>query len=326
VLPDPAQSDDNPLRPEKHAVGMTDAEEEAQACYHPDDPPGTCVSKRSMRALRRVFVLTCLYLVLEVVGGWLSGSLALLADGFHMFADAGAIGISLFAQWYVHRPAPVYRTFGYQRMEVIAAFVNALGLIAMAVFILLESVERFRHPVSVQANLMLPIAIGGLLINIFSLRLLHADHQHNLNVKGAYLHVLSDLLGSLGAIAAGLFVWLFHWDIADAVLSGLIAALILGNAAGLLRDAANILLEGCPPHISIDAIRAAILDFDGVREVHHLHVWSINLQRIVLTAHLVVIPDAFGGEMLTRARDTLKHRFGLSHVTLQLETLSEAEA
>lgn len=296
---------------------------DAHACYYPDDPPGTCISRRSIRSLRWVLVLTCLYLVLEVLGGWLSGSLALLADGFHMFADAGAIGISLFAQWYVHRPAPTWRTFGYQRLEVIAAFVNALGLIGMALFILYESAERFQHPVSVRANLMLPIAIGGLLINILSLRLLHADHQHNLNVKGAYLHVLSDLLGSLGAIAAGLFVWLFRWNIADPVLSGLIAALILGNAVGLLRDAANILLEGCPSHISIDVIRAAILDFDGVREVHHLHVWSINLQRVVLTAHLVVIPDAFNSEMLTQTRDRLKQRFNLSHVTLQMETVQD---
>jgi cobalt-zinc-cadmium efflux system protein len=286
---------------------------------HTHDHEHHDLSRRSTAALRGVFALTSLYLVFEVVGGWLTGSLALLADGFHMFADAGAIGIALFAQWYSHRPAPEARTFGYQRLEVLAAFINALGLVALSLFIVWESIERFQAPVAVKAGWMIPIAVGGLIINLLSLRLLHGDHHHNLNVKGAYLHIMSDLLGSLGAIVAGLLVWFFHWNLADPILSLVIAAFILINSVGLLRDAINILLEGCPPHISIDAIRAEILTFDGVLDIHHLHVWSINLQRVVLTAHLVVTPDAFSGKTLMHARDVLKKSFGLSHVTLQLE-------
>lgn len=285
---------------------------------NPDEHP-TVLSQRHFKMLRWVFGLTFLYLIVEVWGGLVSGSLALLADGFHMFGDAGAIGISLFAQWYSHRPAPAYRTFGYQRIEIIVAFINALSLIGMGVFILIESYERFQNPVSIQAPLMMGIATGGLIINIISASLLHGDHQHNLNVKGAYLHVLGDLLGSVGAIIAGVCIWLFHWTIADPIISGVIALLIINSAVGLLKDALNVLLEGCPSHIHIEDIQTMLLQFDGVQAVHHLHVWNINLQRIVLTAHLEVTEDAFSGETLTIVQNALKDQFGLSHVTLQLE-------
>jgi cobalt-zinc-cadmium efflux system protein len=284
----------------------------------PENHP-TLLSQRHFRALRWVFWLTFLYLIVEVVGGLLSGSLALLADGFHMFGDAGAIGISLFAQWYSHKPAPEHRTFGYQRLEILAALFNAVSLIAMGVFILLESYTRFQSPVPIHADMMVLIAFGGLIVNIVSAKLLHGDHQHNLNIKGAYLHVLGDLLGSIGAIAAGVLIWLFHWAAADPIISAIIALLITYSAFGLLKEAVNVLLEGCPSHIDIEEIRAVMLHFEGVRNVHHLHVWNINLQRIVLTAHLEVTPDAFSGDILNTVQNALKHQFGLSHVTLQLE-------
>jgi cobalt-zinc-cadmium efflux system protein len=277
-------------------------------------------SREELHRLRQVFGLTVLYLVAELVGGYLSGSLALLADGFHMFADAAGIGIALLAQSYLHRPAPAYRTFGYQRLEVLAALLNALSLLAMSAFILWESVERFQHPLAVQSSLMLPIAVGGFLINLVSLKLLHGGHHHNLNVKGAYLHVMSDLMGSLAAIVAGILIACFHWYLADPILSAGIAILIVVNAIGLLKDAINILLEGCPSHIDIDEVRSAMLAFDEILEVHHLHVWTINLQRIVLTAHLVVTPESFGGELINKVQRELKQTFGLSHVTLQIET------
>ncbi|WP_373531225.1 cation diffusion facilitator family transporter [Vampirovibrio sp.] len=277
------------------------------------------LSARHFKVLQWVFGLTFLYLIVEVVGGIASGSLALLADGFHMFADSAAIGLSLFAAWLSHRPAPAHRTFGYQRVEILTAFVNALLLVAMGLFILWESYDRFQQPEPIKANLMMVVAFGGLIVNIISAKLLHADHQHNLNIKGAYLHVLGDLLGSIGAVLAGALIWAFGWSWADPVISCGIALLIIFSAYGLLRDSVNVLLEGCPSHIDIAEIEAEILGFEGVSAIHNLHVWNINMQQALLTAHIEVKPEAYSGETLNRVQHALKEKFGLTHVTLQLE-------
>lgn len=277
------------------------------------------LSARHFKVLQWVFGLTCIYLVIEVAGGIISGSLALLADGFHMFADAAGIGLSLFAAWLANRPAPPQRTFGYQRVEILAAFFNAVFLIGMSVYIMVESYQRFQSPEPIQAGIMLPIAIGGLIVNIIAAKLLHADHEHNLNIKGVYLHVLGDLLGSVGAIAASLLIMFLGWRWADPMISALVSVLILHSAVNLLKEAMNVLLEGCPSHIDIEEIRQEILNFEGVLNIHNLHVWNINLQQALLTAHLEVTPEAFTGETLNRVQITLKEKFGLSRVTLQLE-------
>lgn len=274
---------------------------------------------RQIRTLRWVFILTAIYLVVEVAGGILTGSLALLADGFHMFADAGAIGISLFAAWFAHRPAPAQKTFGYQRVEILAAFFNALILMAMSLFIFWESLDRFQAPVHIHAERMMLIAVGGLLVNLLSAWLLQKEMHGNMNIRGAYLHVLGDLLGSVAAILAGFLILMFGWNWADPVISGIIAVLVFYSAIQLMREALNILLEGCPAHVDIEAIRTTMLSFDGIQAVHHLHVWNIGLQRAVLTAHLEVHPDAYQGETLNRIQTALREQFGLSHVTLQME-------
>jgi cobalt-zinc-cadmium efflux system protein len=283
------------------------------------------LSARHFKVLQLVFGLTCIYLVIEVAGGILSGSLALLADGFHMFADAAGIGLSLFAAWLAHRPAPPQRTFGYQRVEILAAFFNALFLIGMSIYIMVESYARFQNPEPIHARLMLPIAIGGLLVNIVAAKLLHADHEHNLNIKGAYLHVLGDLLGSLGAVAASVCILLWNWRWADPLISMLVSALILYSAFSLLKEAMNVLLEGCPSHIDIEEIRQEILNFEGVRNIHNLHVWNINMQQALLAAHLEVTPEAFTGETLNQVQVTLREEFGLSRVTLQMEVSEECD-
>lgn len=277
------------------------------------------LSARHFKVLQWVFGLTCVYLVIEVAGGLISGSLALLADGFHMFADAAGIGLSLFAAWLAHRPAPAQHTFGYQRVEILAAFFNALFLLGMSGYILYESYERFQSPEPVQAGIMMPIAIGGLLVNLVAAKLLHADHEHNLNIKGAYLHVLGDLLGSLGAIAASVCILLWGWQWADPLISGLVSLLILYSAVNLMKEAINVLLEGCPSHIDIEEIRQEILNFEGVVNIHNLHVWNINLQQALLTAHLEVSPEAYTGETLNQVQLTLREKFGLSRVTIQME-------
>ena len=277
------------------------------------------LSGQHFKVLQWVFGLTCIYLVIEVAGGLISGSLALLADGFHMFADAAGIGLSLFAAWLAHRPAPAQHTFGYQRVEILAAFFNALFLLAMSGYILYESYERFHSPEPIQGGIMLPIALGGLVVNLIAAKLLHADHEHNLNIKGAYLHVLGDLLGSLGAIAASVCILLWHLQWADPLISGLVSVLILYSAVNLLKEAINVLLEGCPSHIDIEEIRQEILNFEGVLNIHNLHVWNINLQQALLTAHLEVSPEAYSGDMLNRVQLTLREKYGLSRVTIQME-------
>ena len=307
---------------EEEAHEHTSGHSHDQACSsHGHSHPLLTVepNREELGRLKWVFVLTLLYLFIEIAGAWLSGSLALLADGFHMFADAAGIGISLVAQWVLHRPAPKGHTFGYQRLEVLAAYLNALGLLGMSLFILWESIERFQSPTVIHTNVMMPVAIGGFVINLISLKLLHAGHQHNLNVKGAYLHVFGDLLGSVGAILAAGLIYFFHCNWVDPVLGMLIALLIAYSAIALLRESGNILVEGCPASIDIIQLKKAILAFDEVKEIHHLHVWNINSQNIVLTAHLVVSPEGFTGELLNRVQRELKQGFGLSHVTLQLE-------
>jgi len=309
---------------QNHDHHHDDHEHHGHSSHHHDHSGGhhhlsLALSARHFKVLQWVFALTFLYLMVEVVGGLVSGSLALLADGFHMFADSAAIGLSLFAAWLSHRPAPAHRTFGYQRVEILTAFVNALLLVAMGVYILWESYQRFHQPEPIQANLMMIVAFGGLIVNIISAKLLHADHQHNLNIKGAYLHVLGDLLGSIGALAAGGLIWAFGWTWADPLISGGIALLITFSAYGLLCDSVNVLLEGCPSHIDIEEIHEAILAFEGVNAVHNLHVWNINMQQVLLTAHIQVKLEAYSGDTLNHVQNTLKEKFELSHVTLQLE-------
>lgn len=271
------------------------------------------------RVLKWVFGLTFFYLLVEVFGGWWTGSLALLADGFHMFADSTAIGLSLLAAWFAHRPASSQQTFGYQRAEIMAAFFNGLILVVMGFFIQVESFERLMNPAPVKAGVMTLIAAGGFVINLIAAWLLHKEHEHNLNIKGAYLHVLGDLLGSVGAMLAGILIMFFNVTWADPAISTVISFLIMYSAIILLRDAVNVLLEGCPEHINVEDIRNEMLQFEGIRAVHHLHVWNINLQRTLLTAHLEVHPEAYSGETLNAVQNMLKEKFHLSHVTLQME-------
>jgi len=271
------------------------------------------------RLLGIVFALTCIYLVVEIVGGVASGSLALLADGFHMVADTAAIGMSFLASWLAHHPAPREKTFGYQRVEILAAFFNALLLLAMGVFILWEALERMQHPHFIKPGLMMGIATGGLLVNIISAWVLHGDHHENLNLKAAYFHILGDLLGSVGAMTAGWMIWAYHWAGADVLVSALIAALIIKGGVSLLRESGAILLEGCPPHLNPNEIKDSILKQGGIERVHKLHIWNINLKQTVLTAHLEVHPEAFCGKTLNDIQLRLKEEFGISHATLQME-------
>jgi cobalt-zinc-cadmium efflux system protein len=277
------------------------------------------------RRLWIVLGLVIAYLGAEVVGGLLSGSLALLADAGHMLSDAGSLGLALFATWFATRPAPADRTFGYHRAEILAALAHGGTLIAVSIFVFVEAWRRLRAPPEVEGGLLMGIAVGGLLVNVIGLWVLHGGRDHNLNVKGAWLHVASDALGSLQAVVAGGLILLFGWNIADPIASVLIGVLVLYSAWRLTREAVAVLMEGVPGHLDIDAVRNSMLSVEGVAGVHDLHVWTIASGFVALSAHVVPVADAplatvAGGEgLLRRLTLDLEHRFSIRHTTIQIE-------
>ncbi|MFO0583223.1 MAG: cation diffusion facilitator family transporter [Anaeromyxobacter sp.] len=264
-----------------------------------------------------VLPLATAYMVAEAVGGWLTNSLALLADAGHMLSDVAALGLTLFAMWIARRPPTVTRTFGYYRAEILAALANGATLVAVALYVFAEAWARFRDPPAVMGGEMLAVAVGGLLVNLVSLWILRGSHGESLNVRGAWLHVLGDALGSVGAIASGALVWAFDWRWADPVASVAIGILIVHSSWSLIREAVAVLMEGAPGGVEVDAVRDALGGIAGVREVHELHVWSISSGLVSLSCHLVAESGAAG--VLDRAREVLRERFEIHHVTIQVE-------
>ncbi len=277
----------------------------------------------SRRAQRRrlalTLTLTSLYMGAEVVGGLLTGSLALLADAGHMLADAGALALSLFALWLAEQPAPADRTYGYYRMEILAALANGAALVAVAAGLFLEAVERLGAPTEVLGAPMMAIAAGGLLVNGAGLAILHAGRGQSLNVRGAWLHVMSDALGSVGAITAGGLIWAFDWRWADPAATIAIGALIVRSAWALLREAVAVLMEGAPGHIDVDEVRSALRETPEVESVHDLHVWTITSGIVALSCHVCAADDVSQRELLERLQELLRTRFGIDHVTIQIE-------
>jgi len=264
--------------------------------------------------------LVAVYMVAEAVGGWLTGSLALLADSGHMLSDAAALGLSLFAMTMARRPRTSKRTYGYHRMEILAALANGATLVAISILVLIEAVHRFSRPEAVDAPGMMGIAAGGLLVNLAALAILHSGRDENLNLRGAWLHVLTDALGSVQAIAAGALIWGFGWQWADPAASVLIALLVVYSAWSLLKEATGVLMEGAPAHIDVDEVFDAMAGVPGVVEVHDLHVWTITSGMESLSAHVVVREDCFDCDVLGTIRATLHERFGIDHITVQMET------
>ena len=272
------------------------------------------------RRLAIVLVLVATYMVAEVVGGLLTNSLALLADAGHMLSDAGALTLSLFAIWIARKPATARRTYGYYRTEILAALLNGATLVAISIYIFIEAFSRFGEPPHVQGALMLSIATGGLLINLVGLWMLNAGRGESLNVRGAWLHVLTDALGSVGAITAGALIWAFGWNWADPVASVVIGILVLYSSWALMKEAVNVLLEGTPEHIDLGEVEEMIRETVGVQEVHDLHVWTITSGMLSLSAHVVVEGSAYQPETVAKIRERLHERFGIDHSTIQIET------
>jgi cobalt-zinc-cadmium efflux system protein len=263
--------------------------------------------------------LAAVYMLAEAAGGFLTHSLALLADAGHMLSDVAALGLSLFAVRIARRPPTARRTYGFYRTEILAALANGATLVALSVYVMVEAYERLRRPSHVAAPAMMAIAIGGLLVNLAGMRILAGGRSGSLNVRGAWLHVMTDALGSVQAIAAGASIWAFGWTWADPLASVLISLLVIYSSWSLLREAVGVLMEGAPPHIDVDQVRDTLAGLPGVSGVHDLHVWTISSGREALSAHLVVVEESRRLSMLTQVRGALHDRFGIHHVTVQIE-------
>ena len=284
---------------------------------------------RHRRRMLVVLALTTTVLVAEVIGGWITGSLALLADAGHMFTDVAGITLAILAVTFASRPASDTRTYGYYRLEILAAVINSVLLFGVAAFILVEAWRRWSEPPEVEGGLMLAFATVGLVANLIGLAVLRSGSKESLNVKGAYLEVLGDTLGSAAVIVAALVIALTGWQRADIVASVLVAAMILPRTWTLLREATDVLLEAVPKGTDLTAIRQHILETPGVLDAHDLHVWTLTSGMPVLSVHVVVdeavLADNSGGQVLDALGDCLAHHFDVEHCTFQLEPAGHAD-
>jgi cobalt-zinc-cadmium efflux system protein len=256
----------------------------------------------------------------EAIGGWAANSLALIADAGHMLADVAALGLTLGAIWFASRPATSKKTYGYYRLEILAAFINGIALVVISILVIYEAWMRWQSPPDVNGVQLFVIAGGGLLVNIACAYLLHGDHEHDLNMRGAWLHVMGDTLGSVAAIAAGGLILGFGWMWADALGSLLISLIIIFSSWNLIRESVNVLLEGTPSHINLAAVEDAIICTEGVSEVHDLHVWTISSGIEALSAHVCHDERTVQPELLKALRSKLHEQFGIDHLTIQMET------
>jgi cobalt-zinc-cadmium efflux system protein len=275
--------------------------------------------KRPQTRVIIVLCLTALYMIAEAVGGFYSDSLALLADAGHMLADVIALGISLFAVIIASRPANQRATFGYYRAEVLAALFNGLILLLVSVFIIKEAITRLFDPVAVETHTMIGVALGGLVVNFIGLWLLHRDKDNNLNIKGAWLHVLSDTLGSIGVLISGLIIQIWGFYIADPIASIIIASLIFYSAARLVLETVGVLMEHTPAHINPSEVKKTLSAIKHVKRIHDLHIWTISPGRENLAVHVEFEGRADSEKILAQIQEVLKNKFNIGHTTIQLE-------
>lgn len=274
---------------------------------------------RNRKRLQWSLTLTSAYFVTEVVAGWLTGSLALLADAGHMLTDVAGLGLALFAIHMAERPATPERTYGYYRIEILAALANAVVLIGISIWVLFEAYERFLHPRPVATGLMLVVAFLGLVVNAASIWILRSAAGESLNLKGAYFEVLSDAISSVGVMVAAAVMWLTGWSYADPLVSAAIGLFILPRTAKLMMDAVGVLLEGTPAEVNIGEVRRAIGAIHGVADVHDLHVWALTSGVNAISVHVVAKDGNDVGDLLTRVGQCATGHFKIAHVTVQVE-------
>jgi cobalt-zinc-cadmium efflux system protein len=289
---------------------------------------GGTAGGRHKGKLKGALALTAGFMVVEAVGGLLTGSLALVADAAHMLTDAGGLALALIAIRFAERPATPQKTYGYVRLEILAALLNAVVLMLLTIFILYEAVDRFLNPPPVLAGPMLAVALVGLAVNLGSMKLLSAGSSESLNVKSAYFEVMSDMLGSLGVIIAALVVMFTGWRLADPIIGAGIGLFIVPRTWFLMRQAIHILMEGTPPEIDLVLLEGAIKEIPGVVSVHDLHVWTITSGLDSMSCHVVIADMTRARETLLQVNEAMKAKFNLTHTTIQIEdqALRDAEA
>ena len=281
----------------------------------------SCINRYPRTGLGRLWLvlgLTILTLLAELIGAWVSGSLALLADAGHLMTDGAAVGLTILTAWLATHPPTDKRTFGHLRWEIFGALINGGVLVLASVWIVVEAIQRFHSPEQVRGGVLFVIAGAGLVANILALMLLHRDKDGSLNLRGAYLHVLGDLLGSVGAMAAGAVIYFFHWQAADPIISIVLALLILGGAIRLVRESLEVLLEHVPRHIPLAAVEEGMLRVAGVSAVHDLHVWTVTSGMIAMSGHAVV-PVLEEHPRVLAALQRAVGAQGIGHATIQLE-------
>ena len=276
------------------------------------------VTEGNAKKLTFALALTSSFLIIEVIAGFMTQSLALLSDAAHMFTDAAALAIALVAIKIGKLPADDKRTFGYQRFEILAALFNAMMLFMVAIYILFEAYQRFNHPPEIQSMGMMIVAVIGLIINLISMKILFSSAQDSLNVKGAYLEVLSDAIGSVGVIIGGAIIYFTGWMWIDTLIAVLIGFWVLPRTWVLLKQSINILLEGVPEEIDIEKLRNDLLALQGVENIHQLKVWAITSKNVHLTVHLYA-PQADRKLLYQEAMEMLSHAHGITEMTLQIE-------
>jgi cobalt-zinc-cadmium efflux system protein len=275
--------------------------------------------------LKWALAISSVYFFAELISGFLTNSLALLSDAGHMLSDAGAMALSLFAFRMASRPATHQSTFGFHRVEILAALFNGLLLWLIVGMIFAAAYDRFFQPPVVESFGMMIVAIIGLLVNIAAAAILHAGHRHNLNLRGAFLHVVSDAIGSVGAIVAGLIMLTTGWYLADPLISVFIGILILFSSWSLVKDSVSVLMQDVPKGIRLEEVKQTIEAVEGVSKVHDLHVWAVTSDIFTLSAHAVVENGGDFHEVLNGIEDTLKERYNIEHITIQLEIESREE-
>lgn len=269
----------------------------------------------AIRALKLSLIVTLTFMVVEIVGGYLANSLALISDGVHMATDAAALAFSLFTIWLSKRPAKSGFTFGYQRVEILGALLSGLTVWLIAGFLIFESIERMDSPPAVRGGMVFVIATIGLIANLISVSLLHAKSKESLNVRAAYLHVLTDCLGSVAAMISGVVIWLTGWGMIDPIITCVLSALMLWSSWRLISETVGILMERMPEHLSSEKIIDALAAIPDVEEVHDLHVWTLSSGKVSLSVHLT----SRSPHVLAAANSLLLKEFGINHTTIQVE-------
>lgn len=280
---------------------------------------GQQVDSKNKKVLKWTFFLIAGFMIVEVVGGIMTNSLALLSDAGHMLSDAAALALSYVALSIGQRDVTGKKTFGYRRFEIFAALINGLTLIALSLYIFYEAIQRFSEPPAVASKGMLIVATLGLLVNIVAAYILQRGDNENLNVKSAFLHVLGDILGSVGAITAALLILFFGWNLADPIASMIVAVLIIISGYRVTRDSFNILMESAPENLPSEDVQAKLLTVEEVEEVTDLHVWSITSDFPSLTCHVIVNEQADEQIVLRKIQNLLHDEFDLHHMTIQIE-------